>query len=311
MTVSVVVETVTAREDTTGSLFQNLRPALEALARQTVAPDEIIIVLDDQIGERAAEELRRSYPHAKFVSSKKSNYFDAKNAGAAAAAGDIVALLDSDCVPAPDWLELLLSRLVDGVDGVAGWTRYTGGSLIARTLSVSDFAFVLEQESGASTGMNLNNVLFRREVLLQHPLDARIRRNGGCYFLFNQLRAAGKRVIYEHRARTMHGFSGAGALLRKHFDRGYDGVTVYRLDDAGVLRGSRWFRRLGPLALAAITPRRIVVDWMRMARHRRQIGISALALPYYCAVVVGTRFLELAGGFVAIASPRRYTRNRE
>ena len=45
-----------------------------------------------------------------------------------------------------------------------------------------------------------------------------------------------------------------------------------------------------------------------MARRRRQIGISALALPYFCAVVVGTRMLELAGGFVAIASPRRYTR---
>ena len=49
------------------------------------------------------------------------------------------------------------------------------------------------------------------------------------------------------------------------------------------------------------------MDWIRLARKRRQIGIPALALPYFCAVVVGTRLLELVGGFVAIASPRRYT----
>ena len=204
-----------------------------------------------------------------------SNYFAAKNAGAAAATGSIVALLDSDCVPAPDWLELLLARLTPGVSGVAGHTRYSGGSLAARTLSVPDFSFVFEKESGASTGMNLNNVLFRREVLLRHPLDARIRRNGGCYFLFNQLRAAGVRVVYEPRARTAHGFAGALRLLKKHFDRGYDGVTVYRLDDGGVLRGTRAFRRFGALALAGIIARRVVVDWVRMARQRRQIGIAA------------------------------------
>lgn len=307
MSVSVVVETITAREDSKGSLADDLRGTLEALTKQTVAPDEVIIVLDDNVEQHAADEVRRRYPYAKFAASKQSNYFAAKNAGAAIAAGDIVALLDGDCQPAPDWLELILARLTPGVDGVAGHTRYVGRSLFARTLSVPDFAFVFEQDGGTSTGMNLNNVAFRRDVLLRHPLDARIRRNGGCYFLFNQLRAAGGRVVYEPRARTVHGYAGALTLLKKHFDRGYDGVTVYRLDDDGVLRGTRLFRRLGPIALVGITARRVVMDWIRMTRTRRQIGIPALALPYFCAVVVGTRLLELAGGFVAVAAPRRYT----
>jgi glycosyltransferase involved in cell wall biosynthesis len=308
MSVSVVVETITAREDSKGALADDLRGALEALAKQTVAPDEVIIVLDDDVERSAADEVRRRYPYAKFAASKQSNYFDAKNAGAAIATGEFVALLDSDCQPAPDWLELLLARFTSGVDGVAGYTRYVGRSLIARTLSVPDFAHVVEQETGTASGMNLNNVAFRREVFLRHPLDARIRRNGGCYFLFNQLRAAGGRVVYEPRARTFHGYAGGLTLLRKHFDRGYDGVGVYRLDEQCVLRGTRLFRRLGPIALVGITGRRVVMDWIRMARKRREIGISALALPYFCAVVVGTRMLELAGGFVAIASPRRYTR---
>jgi glycosyltransferase involved in cell wall biosynthesis len=306
MSVSVVIETITAREDPQGPLADDIRGTLEALAKQTVPPDEVLVVVDKDVEPNAADEIRRRYPHVRIVTSAPT-YLAAKNAGAAAASGDAVALLDSDCVPAPDWLEILLGRLEPGVAAVAGRTRYTGRSLFARTLSVPDFAFVLEQESGRSTGMNINNVVFRREVLLRHPFDARIRRDGGCYFLFNQLRAAGARMLYEPRAAVQHGFTTMGKTLGKHFNRGYDGVTVYRLDEQGVLRGTRWFRRFGALALVAITARRVVVDWIRMARHRRQIGIAAAALPYYCAVVVVTRSIELAGGFTAIASPRRYT----
>ena len=299
MSVSVVVETVTAREDSTGSLANDLQATLDGLARQSVAPDEILIVIDGNVDAATADALRRRYPQAQLVSADAQNYFAAKNAGAAAATGDVVALLDSDCVPAPDWLEMLLTRFEPGVDGVAGYTRYSGGSFFARTLSVPDFAHVIEQETGAASGMNLNNVAFRRDVLLRHPLDARIRRNGGCYFLFNQLRAAGGRVVYEPRARTSHGFSGTLVLLKKHFDRGYDGVSVYRLDERCVLRGTRLFRRLGPIALVGLTGRRVVMDWIRMTRKRREIGISAMVIPYFCAVVVMTRSLELLGGMRA------------
>jgi cellulose synthase/poly-beta-1,6-N-acetylglucosamine synthase-like glycosyltransferase len=276
---------------------------MAALAQQTVAPDEVVIVLDDDVGRGAEDELRRRYPHAKFATSgPRSNYFAAKNAGAAAANGDIIALLDSDCTPGPEWLEMLVSRFTPGVGVVAGRARYAGGSLAARMLSVPDLALVGEQDGGTSTGMHLNNVAFRRDVLLRHPLDARIRRNGGCYLLFHQLRAAGVRVVYEPRARTMHGFPGARRMLLKELERGYDAVDVYRLDDECVLRGTRWFRRLGGFALFGITARRIVLDWRRLAGQRRQIGISAFALPYVCAVIVVVRLLELLGGLRACAA---------
>jgi hypothetical protein len=95
-------------------------------------------------------------------------------------------------------------------------------------------------------------------------------------------------------------------IIAKHFDRGYDGVAIYRFDEHCVLRGTRLFRRLGAVALVGFTGRRIVLDWILLARQHRQIGISALGVPYWCAVTVATRLIELLGGFVAIAAPRRY-----
>lgn len=306
--VSVVIETITTRHDCpAGSLADGLTGTLDGLDRQTYPQGliERIVVLDREVTESDAGELCRRYPSVKFVSSPASNYFAAKNAGAAAAAGDIVALIDGDCEPAADWLERLLAPFDPQVVAVAGRTRYTGASLAARTFSVPDFANVLADEKGLASGILINNVAFRREVFLAHPLDARIRRNGGCFLLFHQLRAAGARILYEPRAVVAHGpdYGGLG-FLRKHFDRGYDGVTVYRLDDDGVLRGTRLFRRLGAPALVAIVGRRIVFDWLRMLRHRRQIGIPFIALPYFGAVAVATRLIELAGGLTATVASR-------
>jgi glycosyltransferase involved in cell wall biosynthesis len=310
--VSVVIETITTRFDcANGSIVDDLGRTLTALDKQTYPREliEQIVVIDEEVSQRDVKELSRRYPTVKLVRSPASNYFAAKNSGAAAASGDVIALLDGDCEPAPDWLESLLAPLASGVAAVGGRTRYTGGSWAARTFSIPDFAYVLADESGSASGFNINNVAFPREVLLKHPFDTRISRNGGCYFLFHQLRAEGARILYESRAVVAHGIDIDGfGFARKHFDRGYDGVAVYRLDDHSVLRGTRLFRRLGGIALVPIIGRRILVDWMRLLRHRRQIGISFLALPYFAMIAFVLRSIELTGGLTAVVTSKLSTR---
>jgi glycosyltransferase involved in cell wall biosynthesis len=306
--VSVVVETITLRENlTTVSLADDLAASLTALGRQTYPRDliETIVVLDHEIDPGTTDEVRERYPSVKLGYSSEPNYFAAKNAGTKLASGSIVALLDADCAPAPAWLQMLVSGFQPDVAAVAGRTRYSGASLFARTFSVADFSNVVEDAPGAASGINLNNVAFRRDVLLAHPLEMRIRRNGGCYLLYHQLRASGARIVYEPRAVVAHGLDIRGlGFVRKHFARGYDGVSVYRLDDHGVLRGTRLFRRLGGLALVGIVGRRIGADWVHLARQRRQIGIPAVAVPYCGAVALVTRLIELAGGLTAVIDSR-------
>jgi glycosyltransferase involved in cell wall biosynthesis len=305
--VSVVIETVTALENgATAQIGDLLAPTLDGVRQQSYPRDcfETIVVLDQSTDAAAVAGLQRRYPEICVARAPAPNYFGHKNTGAAASHGDIIAFMDGDCVPEPQWLDRLTARFEGDVAAVAGRTRYAGRSVVARTFSVSDFGNIGENASGTASGFNLNNVAFRRDVALAHPLDARVRRNGGCYFLYHQLRAAGLRVLYEPGARNAHGADTLRGVFRKHFDRGFDGVAVYRLDDQRVLGGTRLVRRFGPFALILLTGRRILVDWMRIARERRQIGISAVGLPYYCLVMVATRVTELAGGIAAsIASP--------
>jgi glycosyltransferase involved in cell wall biosynthesis len=299
--VTIVVETISARENAGATpLLEILSSTLAAVDAQTYPRElrETIVVLDDQIPPATAEEIR-AFPSARCIVAPRANYFAAKNAGAAKARGSIVAFIDGDCQPEREWVEMLVSRFEPGVVAVAGHTIYAGPSLSGRTFSVPDFNHVLQDGDDAS-GLNLNNVALRRDVALAHPLEERIRRDGGCFFLFHQLRAAGGRVVFEKRALMAHGLDCGGlGFVRKHFNRGYDGVSVYRLDDRAVLRGTRLFRRLGGLALLPITGRRIALDWLRLLRHRRQIDVPIAALPYYAAVGMMTRLIELAGGLTA------------
>ena len=234
--------------------------------------------------------------------SPQHSYFAGKNAGARAARGAIVALLDSDCEPVPEWLSMLTAPFADaGVSAVAGCTRYTGTSFHAWTFAVPDFSIVVGDKSGEASAFHLNNSAFRRETLLTHPLDARIRRDGGCVLLYHELRAAGARIMYAPQARVFHGLDFAQrGLLKKHFNRGFDGVTVYRADERAVLRGTRLFRRFGALALIAFAGRRILVDWLRLIRNYDQMGISPVTIPYFAAVSVATRLIALTGGLTAV-----------
>jgi glycosyltransferase involved in cell wall biosynthesis len=297
--VSVVIETVTARYVSVDSMVADMAPSLYAVHAQTYPADcmELIVVTDPGVPAGVREAISELAPGARFTESPVSNYFAAKNAGAEAARGSIVAYTDADCVPVSDWLERMVGRFEPGVAAVAGRTRYTGGTHWTRTLSVPGFGYAVEDGSGEASSFNLNNSAFARDVILEHPLDDRVRRDGACSLLRYQLRAAGKRVVYEPAAGATHARDDITGLnvIRKHFNRGFDGASLYYLDDRGVFQGTRLVRRFGAPALVGVTARRVLRDWGHIARHRGQIGMPARAIPAFAAVSAVTRTIELAG----------------
>jgi GT2 family glycosyltransferase len=301
--ISIVIDTITRDDYEARPLADDLQVTLDAVARQTYPRElfETIVVVDDT-GHGESGEVVRRYPWVSIVRSPQHSYFAGKNLGARVARGEIVALLDSDCEPVPEWLSMLTAPFADaGVSAVAGCTRYTGTSLHAWTFDVPDFSIVVGNKSGEASAFHLNNSAFRRETFLARPLDARIRRDGGCVLLYHELRAAGARIMYAPQARVSHGLDFAQrGLLKKHFNRGFDGVTVYRADERAVLRGTRLFRRFGALALIAFLPRRILLDWLRLIRNYDQMSIAPAAIPYFAAVIVATRLIALTGGITAV-----------
>lgn len=113
--VTVIVPAYNAR-DTLGA-------CIESLLGQTRRPDEVIIVDDCSRDDTAQVALKYGVKVIKLE--KNSGPGVARNIGAAAAAGEILAFTDSDCVAPHDWLERIIAAL-DAPGVVAATGGYAG-----------------------------------------------------------------------------------------------------------------------------------------------------------------------------------------
>lgn len=117
-TVSVVIP---VRDDA-----GHLRACLRALAGQTVAPDEVVVV-DNASRDDSAEVARAA--GARVVHEPVVGIPAAASTGYDAARHEVIARLDADCVPPADWIERLGDVLAARPDvaAVTGAARFLDG----------------------------------------------------------------------------------------------------------------------------------------------------------------------------------------
>lgn len=142
-----------------------LRRTLEGLARQVRRIDEILVI--DNGPTRDTEQVV-SASNARYVAEPRRGYGYARNRGIAEARGDIVYFLDDDCVPDPDWSDVLWHVIESGTADLAGGSRTPGQpGLAARLEYLSTDGPVLSPSlaAGPARHLSTSNLILRREVI--------------------------------------------------------------------------------------------------------------------------------------------------
>jgi hypothetical protein len=310
LNLSVVVETETAAF--AGESLDDARRRLGAVfcrLREQTYPArflELILVVDTT--GPIASWMVEEHPDVRLVHAEGHNQFHQKNTGALSATGDVVALLDADCVPVVDWARRVTDAIVAGADVVAGQTIYDDDGLWWRTCTALDFGHVQADDRGESTGLNANNVAFRRDVF-GGGFDERVDRFSGCYHLARRLKRDGARIVYEPRMLARHALTDADGtqFVRKHVHRGFDNTLLVRADEEGVLAPRAVARR--PLLIPpGIGAARVVYDARRFVRDSRALRLPLASLPLFAATSLVARGAEVVGGFLALVRPDHYRR---
>ncbi|MBT2500509.1 glycosyltransferase family 2 protein [Agromyces sp. ISL-38] len=111
-----------------------LAACLDALARQTRPADEVIVV-DNGSTDATADVARAA--GARLVHEPLRGIWPATAAGFDAASGDLLARLDADSVPAPDWIAEIERRMAaaDRPTAVTDSGRFYGGTALVRWIA--------------------------------------------------------------------------------------------------------------------------------------------------------------------------------
>lgn len=141
-----------------------LRRCLTELMPQ--ATDEVEVVVVDNGSKQPLDELRQEFPEVRFLLEKRKGAAEARNRGVAETNAQILAFIDSDCVPAADWLAVARcvgdrGDLIGGRVGVFDETPPPrSGAQAFETVFAFDFRTYVEKKGFSGSG----NLVTRRDV---------------------------------------------------------------------------------------------------------------------------------------------------
>jgi glycosyltransferase involved in cell wall biosynthesis len=275
--VTVVIPVRDSRED--------LKSCLEALRRQTVPADEILVVDDgssDGTAEAAAERGARVVRQDRLGASR------ARNRGVAESSGEYVCFLDADCIAEPTWLAELCRPLRNdrSISGTIGRYETDQSSLIARFVQLE-----VEGRYRRMTGqdridfLNSGTCAFRRDVIARYPYDPEFQRLEDVELSF-RLSRGGEAMVYVPAAIVKHRHPESfRALLRRKFNYARYAVSLYRRypEKAAADTSTPQSRRLRLVSLAVFLLLLPLV-WL----HPAVMGVALLAAVVSLAMSAGT-----------------------
>jgi glycosyltransferase involved in cell wall biosynthesis len=116
---------------------ENIEKCLESIGRQTLKPDEVVVIVHN-CDDRTAE-LARRYPVRVVDFQGPSGVVFARIKGFEEAQGDVVACIDGDAYADDSWLERLIKPLADSRVSGTGGLVYLTGSFYQKALSLRWF----------------------------------------------------------------------------------------------------------------------------------------------------------------------------
>jgi hypothetical protein len=258
------------------------RAVLRALGQQELLePFEVILMENEAVQGSTPVDLLSRCPGARIEFSKATTSAELKDAAVKRASGELIAILEADCVPAPDWLRQMVSALREHPDYAAasGKTLYPGQSTFVRCLTLLDRS-VYPGGSGPTASISNNNSIVRRGLLDRYPYPASPSPFLSAALRWRAMQRDGVRFFFESRAIVYHALPSWSFIKDMRCQVGYAWGAQSESSVRTVLRG---------------LTRGLYYDIMRCSRLRQHYAVAAHELPLAYALAVVVKFYEFKG----------------
>ncbi len=203
---------------------------IEALLKQTLPPEEILVI-DDGSSDDCARIASRYAEVTLLQHGENRGLAAARNTAVRAARCDLIASIDADCVAAPTWMAELCLGLCDSDFVGAGGKLIEG---VQKTIADRWRAVHMPQHWGDSTLRGVrylfgSNNLFRRSALIAvGGYNEKMRTNGEDIDICTRLRENNGRFLYLPAAKATHlRHDTTKSILETHWRWWRFGVNAY------------------------------------------------------------------------------------
>jgi lipopolysaccharide/colanic/teichoic acid biosynthesis glycosyltransferase/glycosyltransferase involved in cell wall biosynthesis len=143
---------------------------LNGLLNQTNLDDSYeIIVVDDGSNDKT-KEIVESYSSVRYLQITHGGPSAARNAGANAAAGEILAFTDADCIPSEEWLYQLTLPFQDPeIIGVKGAYRTRQSEIVSRFVQVEyESKYLRLQKQKFIDFIDTHSAAYRKDIFIEN-----------------------------------------------------------------------------------------------------------------------------------------------
>lgn len=306
---SIILET----ENLANAEIDNLSASLNSLANQDIAitlANEVLIIDSGDAPPEILKQVCTTYSWIKIKQVQAgADYYDAKMHGVGLATGDIVVYADSDCVYEANWLRSIITPFCDpNINIVAGETSLSIQGPYDLAMAITYFLprFSNQETLYASNYYFLNNVAFRRNFLIEHPIPTGLPLyRGNCGIHACYLRTTGHQIWKQPQARATHAPpEGLSFFFWRFLLMGRDHLLMIHLRDSLPLSGST---AVSPKQLSSKQQIRKFAQWLNresnllsakaktvMSEKPRRLVFIPVALPF----ILASKFLVYIGGII-------------